>query len=98
MVDVEHDELLHRKEGVVLEQDRGGTLENALLLRVVANEPPQLDPVGLGEPDQAEHVGQCVGSAIALAPLVDKDAIRLEAPRECTQGGLKTADRRGEGG
>ena len=83
MVDVEHDELLHRKEGVVLEQDGGGALENAFLLRVVAHEPPQLDPVGLGEPDQAEHVGKRVGPTIALASLVDEDAIRLEAPRKC---------------
>ena len=83
MVDVEHDELLHRKEGVVLEQDGGGALENAFFLRVVAHELPQLDPVDLGEPDQAEHVGKRVGPTIASASLIDKDAIRPEALRKC---------------
>ena len=97
VVDVELDELLHRDEGVVLEQDGGGALQHAVGLGVVADDPPQLDAVRLRELDEAQHVDQGVGAAVAGAPLVDADAPRLQALSESPQGRRERVRGRSEG-
>ena len=82
VVDVELDELLHRDERVVVEQDGGGALQHAVCLGVIAHDLPELDAVRLGELDATEHVGEGVRAAVAHTSLVNADAAWPQALRE----------------
>ena len=97
MVDVELNELLHRDERVVLEQDGGGALQHAVCLGVVDDNLPQLHTVRFGELNETEHVGERVWAAVAGASLVDADAAWPQALRERPEGSCEDVRRRCEG-